>query len=120
MSTPIERPFIFGKNKWMLLIMVFFSFVGRVSSGLPQKSSLEELELFFNKCIRTTNPSICKIALQRSEVLQRQAAAKGNYACQSRLLGLGSDLLMISFNKGRDESVFSSLKEVELLCEKSR
>ncbi len=116
MNTLIGRPFIFGKNKWMLLIMVFFSFVGRASSGLPQKSSLADLELYSNKCIRTTNPSICKLALERSEVLQRQAAGQGNYACQSRLLGLGADLIMISFKEEREESIFAMMKEVKQFC----
>ena len=101
--------------------MLNFALGGGLSTAsYAEILAFSNLEAFSNECIRTRDELTCKRALVQSEVLQRQAAAKGNYACQSRLLGLGSDLLMISFNKGRDESVFSSLKEVELLCEKSR
>ena len=117
--TPIRRHCSHKKNLWLLSIMLNFALGGGLSTAsYAEILAFSNLEAFSNECIRTRDELTCKRALAQSEVLQRQAAAKGNYACQSRLLGLGSDLLMISFNKGRDESVLSSLKEVELLCKK--
>ena len=96
--------------------MLLVAFVGRASNALAQKSDLADLEFSSNECIRTNKPSICHDALARSEVLQRQAAAQGNYACQSRLLGLGADLLMTSFKAVRDKSVLAMIEEVKYFC----
>jgi len=111
-----EKALCIGKNKWLLSIMLFFALGLTASNGLAEKSAFADLELFSNECIRTSDPSVCKRALARSEVLQRQAAEQGNYACQSRLLGLGADLLMISFGTSRDESIRAIMKEMKNFC----
>ena len=84
--------------------------LSRETEALPKLTSLS------TACLETSRVSTCRRALSRSEVLQRQAAASGNYACQSHLLGLGADLLMASFNEGRDVSIKIMLKEVQIRC----
>ena len=81
--------FIFG--------MIFFALGGvALHSSASEKSVLTELDSFSMECIQTSKLSPCKSALSLAELLQRKAASDGHYSCQSRLLGLGADLLMSS------------------------
>ncbi len=98
----------------MLLVVLIGGSGSNTLSG--EVEPLSKLTSLSTACLETSRVSTCRRALSRSEVLQRQAASIGNYACQSHLLGLGADLLMASFNEGRDVSVKRMLKEVQILC----
>ena len=88
-----------------------------VSSSLAgRKYALAELTSLTLECRNTSQMSICRQALFRAEVLQHQAGSNGNYACQSRLLGLGTELLMISFDPTQDVFLSPTLKEVKMFC----
>ena len=105
------------KNLWLLSIMLNFALGGGLSTAsYAEILAFSNLEAFSNECIRTRDELTCKRALAQSEVLQRQAAAKGNYACQSRLLGLGSDLIMIASETGRVRTVLARLEAVKHFC----
>ena len=77
---------------------------------------LSHLEALSTECALTSEVSVCRRALIRAEVLQRQAISFGNYACQSHLLGLGADLLMVSLKAEREGSLLTMLKQVNNLC----
>ncbi len=116
---PIGKPFMSLKT-WTYLKLIFLLSIvfGGISLSVEanQNVVLSELEALSRECFRTSERGVCKRALEYTEILQRRAAAKGQYACQTRLLGLGSNLLMFSFEEGERGQAFSMLKEVEPFC----
>jgi len=106
------------KNKSFLTFLIFLLFVGggQINAFGFEMGALSKLDSLSIECLKNTQVSNCQQALLQAEVLQRQAASDGNYACQSRLLGLGADLLMISFKAGRSGSVLKMLEEVKVFC----
>ena len=81
-----------------------------------EADSLLKLDSLSIECLQTRSVTTCRKALINAEVLQREAASRGDYPCQSRLLGLEADLLMLSFDDGRDDSELTILKEIKLFC----
>ena len=83
-----------------------------------ENNAILKLDALTLQCIRTSSSSTCQKALTYAEVLQRNAAAQGNYGCQTRLLGLQADLLMIGFKTVRTRSALLMLKEAKSLCKR--
>ncbi len=77
---------------------------------------LLELNSLAKECFSTRDAAICEKALIVSESFQRYADSKENYACQSRLLGLGADLIMTPLNSSKIEPAFPILEGVNLFC----
>ena len=94
----------------------FFMALWGPNSFATEKDDFSGLASLTIECRNTVQVGTCRQALFLTEVLQRQAASKGNYACQSRLLGLGADLLMISFDAVPKTSVLAILREVKTFC----
>ena len=99
---------------YMALLIVLGG--GHLDSVAVELDAISKLGALSTECFSDSQLSACQRALSLAEVLQRKASFKGNYACQSRLLGLGADLLMISFNEGRGGSAFEMLEEVHMFC----
>ena len=101
-------------DKWLVNPMACLLIMGcLVSDSLAaKKDGLSDLTSLTVECTNTGQISICRRALFRTEVLQRQAGSNGNYACQSRLLGLGAELLIISFDSKQEVFLPPMLKEV--------
>jgi len=81
-----------------------------------EQDNLFEVSSFSLECLETGEISACQRAIHRSELLQREAASNGEYGCQSRLLGLGADLLMISFGEKRSDFALEMLEQVKMFC----
>ncbi len=96
----------------LLLLMVCWV----PDSLAAKKDALSELTPLILQCRNTSQISICRRALSLTEVLQRQAESNGDYACQSRLLGLGAALLMTSIDAKQKVLLLPMLKEVKMLC----
>ena len=97
--------------------MLFFVLGGTPLNSLAaEKNVFVKLDFFSIECIKKRKRSSCQRALALSEQLQRQAAAAGIYSCQSRLLGLGADLVMTSFKFERSSSALALLREVKKFC----
>ena len=105
-----------AKNFLLAITLLLLVERGQANSLAFEMDSLSELETLTKKCISSSLIQDCQHALSLAEVLQRQASSQGNYACQSRLLGLGADLLMVAFDAGRDKFVLPLFKEVQILC----
>ena len=119
MRTLSRRGFCVKKKQFFLSTMLFFGLVCRLSNSFAmERTALSELDFLSSECIQTSSLLACQNALSRAEVLQRKAAINGNYPCQSRLLGLGADLLMISFDSSRGGSALGMLREVRRFCTK--
>ena len=106
------------KNKNALIAITLFCLLGGgwANSLAFETDALSDLESLSAECMNTSQVAVCRRALMRAEVLQRQAASIGNYACQSYLLGLEADLLMVSFQEDRNGSLFAMLKQVKMRC----
>ena len=106
-------------NKGYLIFFLFFSIAGinQLNSFSSEINALGELDALTTRCIKTSLHSTCRRALVLAEVLQRNAAAQGYFSCQTRLLGLGADLLMISFDGNPKEFNLAMLKEVQTFCD---
>ena len=106
------------KVKSFLLVMMLLAFceLDKPNSLASQMKSLSELETLTKKCIVTKKFRECRVALSFAEVLQNQAASRGDFACQSRLLGLESDLIRIPFQSVRDQLVLEMLEVVKIFC----
>ena len=101
---------------WAVMLLFFFE-IEKLNVFAFEFVSLSRLEILTKRCIDSKKTHDCMSALSFAEVLQNQAASRGNFACQSRLLGLESDLIMISSQEVRDELVLKMLDEVYVFCD---
>ncbi len=95
------------------------SFLATFYSGNIFKANAQsELESLSLACVRGENRLTCKDAILLTDRLQLRAESRGLYSCQTRLLGLGNTLTMLTLNTYSSDFVLSALKEVNLYCEK--
>ena len=85
--------------------------VGKVCSAPDQG-----LAYLANDCFKTARVEVCRKALVKLEVLQLAAASEGKYACQTRLLGLGSDLIATVLHPKNAASSSGMVEEVKTFC----
>ncbi len=106
-----------AKSCFLAITLLALVAGGSLIASAFERDSLVDLEKLTKKCIGIKKPNECRAALSFAEVLQLQAASRGNYACQSRLLGLEADLILIPLKAVRDQIVLKMLKEVEMFCD---
>ena len=68
------------------------------------------------ECIDTTNKNICKTALIEVAAFQRYQESKGNYACQTRLLGLESDLILVTSDPSHSVTALKLIDSTKIFC----
>lgn len=68
-------------------------------------------------CFRFERIDSCQEALNRAEQLQRSASARDRYPCQTMLLGLQSDLVMVQLRAGRGKDAVNFLTAVNVHCQ---
>lgn len=86
-------------------------------AGLPsQASSLSAVRPLLLHCFRTAHAPSCEQALLLTETLQRRAGAQDRYPCQTLLLGLQAEVVMVQLDVARGEEAFETLRESEQLC----
>jgi len=105
-----------AKSCFFSVMLLFLFEISSHNALTFAMESLSELEILTKRCIETKGTRECRVALSFAEVLQNQAASNGNFACQSRLLGLESDLIRLSFQAGRDGLGLKMLEEVNMFC----
>ncbi|QEY31047.1 hypothetical protein EVJ50_01055 [Synechococcus sp. RSCCF101] len=69
-----------------------------------------------NRCLQTSDPSICRRALIELEALQRAAERASRYPCQTQALGLGADMLMQAEQVDRRASTSELLRSLQREC----
>ena len=81
---------IVRKNFFILILFAFNCFVGMISADLYFNSSfLQELK----KCFETENDDKCKQMILLTERMQLKEYYKGNFKCQTSILGLQTELI---------------------------
>lgn len=67
-------------------------------------------------CFTTEDASQCARALDLTERLQRRAASRERFPCQSLLLGLQAEVVMVQLSEGRSDRALRTLQESDRLC----
>ncbi len=99
-----------------LTILIYLSCLVSFFPLSIDASSLNEINTKLHECIASRELIPCRQALVHLEVLQRMAAAKKKFPCQTNVLGLQAELLMMS-KPGNDLEVsFPLIKEVNEAC----
>ena len=91
--------------------------VGGAFMGAASAASLSSVNPVALDCFRFERIASCQQALIRSEQLQRSASARNRYPCQTMLLGLQSDLVMVQLRAGRGKDAVKFLTAVNVQCQ---
>ena len=81
-----------------------------------QATSLSAVRPLLLHCFRTAHDPSCQQALLRIESLQRRAGAQDRYPCQTLLLGLQAEVVMVQLAMASGKKAFETLRESEKLC----
>ena len=91
--------------------------VGSAFMGSASAASLRSVNPVALDCFRFERIDSCQQALIRAEQLQRSASARDRYPCQTMLLGLQSDLVMVQLRAGRGKDAVNFLTAVNAQCQ---
>ena len=92
----------------------FLCFSFCLSSNAKTPKNLED---HVNECLNSYKVDICKKALIKVNSYQVKAANRFDFPCQTRLLGLEANLIMVLEKKNRREKTLNVLKEIKHICE---
>ena len=81
-----------------------------------QAASLDGVRPVLLACFRGANPVSCDRALVLTEAMQRLAGDRELYPCQTMLLGLQAEVVMMQLAEQRGQKVFETLRDSERLC----
>ena len=105
---------------------VFFIYLSVACQLIPSTSIANASELHFleleklaYECLTRSKIDFCERALVLSEGLQRFSEHKKNYACQSRLLGLGAFFIMKGFDPEGDYKASQEFDQMFALCKEN-
>lgn len=79
-------------------------------------ASLEGVRPILMACFQSANATSCDRALVLIEALQRRAADRQFYPCQTLLLGLQAEVVMVQLAEQRGQKAFETLGDSERLC----
>ena len=79
-------------------------------------ASLEGVRPVLMACFQSANAASCDRALVLTEALQRRAADRQFYPCQSLLLGLQAEVVMVQLAEQRGQKAFETVGDSERLC----
>ena len=91
--------------------------VGGAFMSSATAASLRSVNSVALDCFRFERIASCQQALIRAEQLQRSASARDRYPCQTMLLGLQSDLVMVQLRAGRGKDAVDFLTDVNVQCQ---
>ena len=84
--------------------------------GPARSGGLAQLTPLARECFATQSLRACERALIEAEALQQQAADRDRYACQSMVLGLQADVVMVQLQAGRGGKAYDTLAAVQQRC----
>ena len=76
----------------------------------------KNLTILTKECLSYGKRNNCKDALIELESLQLKESSNRNYSCQTRLLGLQADLIIVMHSLGRRFSQVKTIEEVKKHC----
>ena len=79
-------------------------------------SALDGIRPELIACFTTEDASQCARALDLTEQLQRRAASRERFPCQSLLLGLQAEVVMVQLSEGRGDRALRTLQDTDRLC----
>ena len=80
-------------------------------------SALDGIKPDLIACFTTGVASRCARALDLTERLQRRAANSERYPCQTQLLGLQAEVVMVQLSEGRGEQALETLQASDRVCQ---
>ena len=89
--------------------------IGSVAAPV-HAASLEGVRPILMACFQSANAASCDRALVLIEALQRRAADRQFYPCQTLLLGLQAEVVMVQLAEQRGQKAFETLGDSERLC----
>ncbi len=95
-----------------LFLLCFFNYLNYISSA----EMVGKLTPYIHRCIEYQSKYICKTAIIKTSSLQAIAVDKKNFACQTRLLAIEANLLMIMNKEGSIKETKNMLNEVNKKC----
>ena len=113
---PIREIAVASSQEIAISGVILFA-VGSAFMGSASAASLRSVSPVALDCFRFERIASCQQALIRAEQLQRSASARDRYPCQTMLLGLQSDLLMVQLRAGRGEDAVNFLTAVNAQCQ---
>ena len=93
--------------------MVLISTGGLLSA---RAGSLATVTPSARACFASEQPQVCSRALVQAEDLQRKASDLDRYPCQSLLLGLQAEVVMVQLGAGRGAKANETLVAVQRRC----
>ena len=105
----------FSLSKKMISTLILVELI--IGIVLPLKANESQLIISTsNNCFRSRILNVCKNALEKVVEFQLKEVTQDNYSCQTRLLGLESNLLMVIMNLPRKRHRFANFEELEKAC----
>ena len=102
---------LFEKNKF-LFIFITYLFISLIPLLARESRDFLVIDMIVNRCYRDIKS--CNNGLLKINNFQKNAAMYKNFSCQTRLLGLESNLIMASnsnFKRKEAKSIISSIKK---------
>lgn len=96
-----------------LAVVVLISTGGLLSA---RAGSLAKVTPSARACFASEQPQVCNRALVLAEDLQRKASDLDRYPCQSLLLGLQAEVVMVQLGAGRGAQANETLVAVQRRC----
>ena len=97
------------------LLTTFGLLLGSVERPL-HAASLNGVRPLLVECFRSAHAASCDRALLRTEAMQRRAADRELYPCQTLLLGLQAEMVMAQLAEQRGAKALETMREAERLC----
>tara|TARA_Y100001968_G_scaffold309654_1_gene329694 strand:- start:1181 stop:1543 length:363 start_codon:yes stop_codon:yes gene_type:complete len=111
---------IFSKNIFPIRLLgkslLIFFLAYPTYTSLSETSLKENLFSLVNGCLSMDQLAACKKAISILEESQLDEALAENYSCQSRLLALQSELILIMQKLNKNQSSKNIVKEVKQYC----
>ena len=105
--------YFFKMKRLFYILTIYFSLFSSafVSAGFKNQ---QEINLLVDRCL--LDSSYCKEALVIIHSYQVEAASDKDFPCQTRLLGLESNLLMAMNNNLKKKKTYNIVKAVKKYC----
>ena len=81
-----------------------------------QAKPIDSLYQITNNCIRSSDVNLCKKALIKVEKAQLNAYRRSNFPCQTRLLSLEANMIMLMHQMGSKRRALKMVNEAEDFC----
>jgi len=89
--------------------------IGSVAAPV-HAASLDGVRPLLVACFKSADAPSCDRALMLTEAMQRRAADRQLYPCQTLLLGVQAEVVMVQLGEQRGQKVFETLRDSERLC----